>query len=567
MDIAAVSPLTIDPKDLFCPGGKMRKFSIAVFFLVTAVYSAVASAQTVPSQIKKVTLFSNQALVHREATTTAHRGFNELLIAVETFQLDPDSVAAKVFGTGEIYSVQYKNLPVKEPPQDKVRRLEEKLMQLTRVRKELGDQQNSLKKQEAFLDSFIDFSKTQIPRDVATRLPKPEELKPTLTFLKTNYQKIYAQIRALDMKVIDVDKDIKVVKQELSAVRGARRQSLGVIEILFRSAQEQKIRIEVQYLARNARWQPLYKVAVPANLSAIDLTMFSKITQKTGENWNQVQLAVSTVIPLRGVGLPNLYSWLLDLPRPVVMRDRSAVLKKSAPTAPMEVAVSAEADATEPEASFVQARRSEQPLSFEYALSRPINIESRDKETLLPLFTKKLKGTFFYYAVPKQSALTFLVARVQADKELLRGTLNVYFNGQYVGKTFLPAKKAAESFDLGLGADREVLVKREKIHDKVRETYFGKFERDSVVRELTYKITAENLKRETVTLRIQDHIPVSKTDRIEVQDLKLVPAPSQKDVLDRQGVMLWERQLQPGAQEEITIAFVVTYPKEFPPAF
>ena len=548
----------------------MRKFVIVALLILVMIPSASAAVQTIPSQIKAVTLFSNQALIHRVATTSAHSGLNEILIAVESFHIDPDSVTAKVFGMGEVYSVQYKNLPVKASPQEKIRMLEEKLQQLKRSRQKMTDEQNTLKKQEAFLDSFIDFSQTQIPKEVATRLPKPEELNQTLSFLKANYQKIYTQAQVLDTKIKNLDKEIKVVQQELIALRRTHRKSLGVIEILFRSAKEQKIRVEAQYLTGNALWQPLYKVAVPATAAEVDLTMFSKIVQKTGEDWRKVDLVVSTVIPLRGVGLPDLDSWLLDLPRPIsagMVRERAVVMKKSAPATPMEEDFAAEAEPEQAEATFVQARKKEQPLSFEYAIPRPINIESRQKDTLLPLFSKKLQGEFFHYSVPKQSALTFLVARVQSDKELLSGMLNVYFSGQYVGKTYLPSKRAGEAFDLSLGADREVLVKREKIHDKARETYFGKFERDTVVRELRYRITAENRKSKPVTLKILDHIPVSKTDRIEVKDLKLIPAPTQKNLQDRRGVMLWEQQLNPGTKKQITIEFVATYPKEFPPPF
>jgi uncharacterized protein (TIGR02231 family) len=298
--------------------------------------------------------------------------------------------------------------------------------------------------------------------------------------------------------------------------------------------------------------------------------MFSKITQKTGEDWNAVRLAVSTVIPLRGAGLPTLYSWLLDLPRPAatgVTGDRTAAYKSAPAMAPMEEAVALDEEAPQAEAGFVQAQRSQSPLSFEYTLQRPIDIASRDKDTLLPLFNKKLQGDFYHYCVPKRSAMTFLVARVQSDKELLAGMLNLYFGGQYVGKTFVQEKIAGEEFNLNLGADREVVVKRRKIRDTAKETYFGKFERDTVVRELTYKITAENLKDKTVTLKILDHIPVSKTDRIEVKDLQLTPEATEKNILDRQGVLLWEQQLKPKEKKEITIEFVVTYPKEYTPSF
>jgi uncharacterized protein (TIGR02231 family) len=183
----------------------------------------------------------------------------------------------------------------------------------------------------------------------------------------------------------------------------------------------------------------------------------------------------------------------------------------------------------------------------------------------LPLFTKKLKGDFHHYAVPKQSPLTFLVCKAEADKELLSGNLNVYFGGQYVGKTYLSEKEAGEEFYFNLGADREVVVKREKLRDKVKETFLGKIERGTVVRELAYKIKVENLKDRPAVLKVLDNIPVSRTDKIEVKNVQISPQPAEKDYLDNEGVMLWEQTLDPQEQREIDIEFEVTYPKDLRP--
>jgi uncharacterized protein (TIGR02231 family) len=373
----------------------------------------------------------------------------------------------------------------------------------------------------------------------------------------------------VDEKLQALEKEIQVLERELAARRGPDRQSLRLrmIEILFLSSTEQNIRIEAQYITRRAGWQPLYKVAVPAAMTGIDLTLFSRITQKSGEDWNQVQLAVSNVIPLRGARLPSLSSWLLDVPRPVgggARRSRLA-LEKSAPVAAEPAAP--EGGAFADEAAFVQAEKTKLPLSFEYSLPRKIDIESRDKETLLPLLSRKLDGDFYHFSVPTRSQLTYLVASAASDAELLSGMLNVYFEGQYVGKTHLQEKKPGDEFRLNLGADREVVVKREKTRDKIKETFLGKFERDTVVRELTYKITAENRKDRPVRLTILDRIPVSKTDRIEVKDVRMVPEPDRKNHLDREGVMRWALSLQPKEKREIVLSFTVTYPKEFSPRF
>ncbi len=542
---------------------------ITVMFVILLSTSVAwtQSVYTVESQIKQVTVFSNQALIERQAAVSVKKGFTDIRIPVKTFAIDPDSITARVFGKGEVHSVQYKQIPVAEQPQENIRVLEAKLDRLKASRRELQDQQQVLKKQEAFLNAFIDFSQSQVPKDLATRLPKPEELGQTLSFLAAGYQKVFEQLRELEPKLQALEKQIRVVERELAARRGPDRQSLRVIDIQFLSAAEQRVRVETGYITRSAGWQPLYKVAVPASLSDMNITLFSRITQKSGEDWQQVKLAVSNVSPLRGVRLPSLSSWLLDVPRPDGFQPRSkrAALEKSAPLADEVASLpTLEQDA---EANIAQAEKTKLPLSFEYSLPRKIDIESRDKESLLPLFSKKLKGDFYHYCVPQRSPLTFLVADAKADRELLSGLLNVYFAGQYVGKTFLQEKKPGEPFTLNLGADREVSVKREKTLDKVQETFLGRFERDTVVRQLAYKIRIENRKDQAVKLQILDRVPVSKTDRIEVKDVRFTPAPGRQNYLDRQGVMRWDLWLKPGDKKEIVIAFTVTYPKELAPRF
>ena len=216
-------------------------------------------------------------------------------------------------------------------------------------------------------------------------------------------------------------------------------------------------------------------------------------------------------------------------------------------------------EADKPEAQYAAAQARALPLSFEYQLPRALDIESRDKETLLPLFSKTLKGEFFYYTVPRVSPLTFLVCKASADKELLGGQLNVHFGGRYVGKTILSEKKAGEEFHISLGADREVKTKKERLKDKRKNSVFGG------QRELVYKITVESLKDKKVKIKILDSIPVSRTNKITVKNVKITPQPTEKDYQDREGVLLWEFELNPKEKKEILIEFTVTYPKDSPP--
>jgi uncharacterized protein (TIGR02231 family) len=545
----------------------MRKPYIFIVLFSFFIVPFAFAEKTVPSQIKEVTLFSGQAMVKREAFTTVQKGLNELFLEIEAFRIDKDSITAKIFGAGEIFSVQFKKIPIKESPRENIKVLELKINKLRKAKRDLADKKEILKKKESFLASLIDFSKIQIPQEIKTSFPNMEDLTDTLIFLSSNFQKINDEKQSLDVSIEEIEKEIQVLKEELNALRRPVKKVKKVIEILFNAEKEQKIRIIADYLTKNANWGPLYKVSVPTTLSEIDLTMFSKILQKTGEDWNHVALSISNVIPLSGVRLPYLSSWLLDVPRPsakVMGKARSLATEEAAQAIDM-VKDKGYSGIPKQEATFATAVKRELPLSFEYRIPQPIDIESRDKETILPLFTKKMQGDTYYYAVPKRSHLTFLVCKTKADKELLSGPLNVYFGGRYIGKTHLSEKKAGEEFHLSLGADREVMVKREKVKDKVKETYFGKIQRGTIVRELAYKIMVENMKDRSILLKVVDNIPVSRTDKIEVKELTMKPEPTQKNYRDKEGVMLWEYRLDPDQQQEINIEFVVAYPKDLLP--
>ncbi|MDY6951105.1 MAG: mucoidy inhibitor MuiA family protein [Thermodesulfobacteriota bacterium] len=550
-------------------GVKMAKTLLLAAFGVLLAVSLSGAQEGVSSQIKEVTLFSDEALVTREAQVQVHEGLNEILLAVDAFRVDADAVSARVFGEGEVYSVQLKEIYLEEAPQENIRALEEKLRELRASLKGLEDSKLVLKNKEQFLGSVVDFSKTQVPQDMKTSFPLTEDLEKTLAFLGSNLEQIHQQRQALDDKTEEMNKEIRVVEKELASLTTRPHREKKAIEILFSAKEDQQIKIQASYLVDNAFWQPLYKAAVPLDLKAVNLTMFSKIHQKTGEDWPDVNLSVSNVVPLKGAGLPELPSWILDIARPEkgVYRHKGFGLRPEAAVQmaadEMDTAASEEAKAVK-EARFVSAQRKELPLSFEYQMPQKLTIPSKDKETMLPLFTKTLKGEFLHYAVPKINPLSFLVCKVTSDKELLGGPMNVHLGTHFVGKTFLKEKKPGETFDLNLGADREVKIRREKITDKVKETFFGGFERNTVVRTMAYKITAGNLKDKPVTINILESIPVSRTDKIKVEDLEIRPEPTEKNHQDREGVHRWSVDLQPKGVKQIDISFVVRYPKDEP---
>lgn len=546
----------------------MKRLCISIILLIGLAAPSVCAGETIPSRITDVTLFSGEALVTRKATAAVQKGMHELLIELEAFRVDSDSVSANVMGAGEVYGVQIKEVPVQTSPRVEIADLEKKISELRDSRRVLTDQREVLSKKEKFVEALLSFAGTEVSKDIQTRFPKIEDISRTLAFLGSQLQTINKGRQAVDQKVNAVDEESKRLTRELAQLGTERNKVRRFIEIVFNSSRAQTVDIETSYMCRNADWQPLYKVAVPPSLKAVELTMFSKIRQKTGEDWNNATVSLSNVIPLKGIEPPKPSPWVLDIPRHESRARKGAekVLMERAIRAPAadSIAEGVHEAVPEEEASIAVARTTELPLSFEYELPRKMTLESKDKETIVPLFERKLEGKYFHYAVPKENPLTFLLCEATADKELLSGPLNVYFGGRYVGKTYVREKRAGEAFRVNLGADREVKISRVKVKDKIKETFFGNIQRDTVVREFSYKLTVENLKNKPVLLLLLDSIPVSRTDRIKVADIAIRPEPTERNDEDREGVMRWDLPLKGGEKADITIDFVVSYPKDSP---
>ena len=542
-----------------------RIFAIPFTLLFVQVAAGAALAAAVPSHIQAVTIFNDRARVIRSATAAASTGLNEIQLRATAFRLDPDSVMARVFGKGELVGVQYRQVAVEEHPLEEIETLKEKLHDLERRLAALNGEKAVLDRRRAFLDSFIEFSKVQVPREIQTRLPDVQTLEGTLAFVERGYSDANAQQQNLDLKIETRRREIDVVRRELAALESPGEKQIQVIEILFQSPIAQTVRIEAEYQVANAYWRPLYRASVPETADSVTLALFAGIYQKSGEDWFQAALTVSNALPLAGARLPDLAPWIVDMPRPKAkrtpMRAMDAVTLSGAPV-PMAEALTAESDAGGAQPALAQAEARRSALAVEYTLARPVTVTSQDKETLLPVLTRILEGEFHHLAVPKIRPTAFLVCRSTADSELLPGPMQVYFAGQYLGKTQLSEMRAGGTFEINLGADRSVLVRREKVSDKRRETFFGQIDRDTVAREIAYRITLENLKDRPVAVHLLDHVPVSRTDRIRIADLAFDPAPDQRDDQGREGVMRWVRRLDPGQKETVQIRFSVAYPKE-----
>jgi uncharacterized protein (TIGR02231 family) len=320
--------------------------------------------------------------------------------------------------------------------------------------------------------------------------------------------------------------------------------------------------LDVNYIVSNAGWTPIYDLRASDTKSPVQLSYKANVFQGTGEEWKNVKLTLSTANPTLGGLKPELYAWYLNFYQPVYSyRDdkrKSGAVMRSAPAQEdalqgMVAGVDVEKDA-ETTANFVSTIQTS--LNTEFNIALPYTVGSSNKPTLVDIRNYEMKADYLYSVAPKLDRDAFLLARATGWEEfnLLPGEANVFFEGTFVGASYIDPNNIKDTLNVSLGRDKRIVVKREKLKDFSSRKLIGTNQRESYA----YEIAVRNTKNEAIKIIVEDQVPVSQNNQIEVTVSEVGGSKYNKD----SGKLIWELSLQPNETKKVTYKFEVKYPKD-----
>ena len=215
-------------------------------------------------------------------------------------------------------------------------------------------------------------------------------------------------------------------------------------------------------------------------------------------------------------------------------------------------------------AKIVFAQAEEKGTAVVYKVKRKVMIKSDGTEHKVPISSQNLTAKFEYAATPRLSQYAYLMSKVKNSKEgqLLPGRVNIFLEGDFVGTSSIPKSIGAEEeFDLYLGIDEGITVKRKKLEEKTDETIFAGLPARTKVISFKYKLIVENYKSKKIKVSLYGQVPISEHDKIAVKKVKFSDEPKVKDYLDRKGVMRWEFELKPRKTKEVTLSYIIEHPR------
>lgn len=551
----------------------MKKVLIIFLFcsLVLSLSPIFAFEIVVNSRIQEVTIYPDSVLISRVADLKlSNPGEYQIALPDIIPEVDENSLRVSAAGNAgiKIFGAQVKKEFLEEVPSERVKQIKDDLQKLEDERRKIDENKRVLSEEKQFLDSIRLFSNVQIPKDMITKMPAIKDLDDTFKFLDTRLKENYLQIIELELSTRELYKKIDVLRKELAQISGPQRKLKRIIRVDLEALKPANSELTVSYLVRGASWQPIYDARANFDKTNVELVSYAIVRQATGEDWNDVSISLSTAKPSIGGSMPYVNPWFIrpyQPPPQMAYQEKVSRARAKSELSQYEAYDAVTKDKFAPEEEVNKyAKAEEKGIAVVYKLPRKASVKSDGSEHKLPVSSQTLSAKFEYSSYPRGVLLAYLGSRVRNSPELqlLAGRTNIFLDGDFVGLSSIDNIGPGEEFDLYLGSDENVKIKREQVEKKVDETLIAGILSPNKQTVFKYKLTVENYKSKKINVKLFEAMPVSEDDRIKVKIERVSLEPKQKDWKDRKGVWLWELELAPKEKKEIFYTYIIEHPRQ-----
>lgn len=559
----------------------MKNFVVVILASLFVLNAKAGDDKIVDSKIEKVTVYSQGAQVFRTASYTVSSGVTEIILEGISPSIDRNSLQVKATGNVILldskYTIYYpkaeelalEGLPLKIRKQ--IEALEDSIKLMSYSIQEVKDE----------MDVYTATKNILLNNGAIRGQGKVNDsiqlLKEAVEFYTVKMTEINKKLQQLTRKHNGLHVEYTAMNQRLTDLRNFQNNNnLGPkqtgpihrIVITLSAEESAKGKFEVSYLVSNAGWTPMYDLRSEISTGKINLNYKANVYQNTGVDWDNVRLNISTNNPYQNKTKPNLNPWYVDYytynykTNAGAGKPKSALEKKADAygyNQPSSVAQS-ELNSMDYE---VDARYADdfavvvdQIISAEFQIDLPYTIKSNNEKHMVLVKNEDLKADFKYYTVPKYDNGAYLVAELSKldELQLVPAKANIFFDGSYIGETYLDPSTMDDTLQLSLGKDPNIIVKRTLLKHECKDKIVG----NNKERSFAYAIEVKNLKSTSIDIVVQDQIPITQN-----ADITITAEELDKGQLDeRTGIIEWKFNLKPKGEKDIQFKYEVKHPKD-----
>ncbi len=558
---------------------KLLRLPLFVLAALAAAPALLPAAAITPSsQLTAATVYLDRAVLTRTARVDLPAGQSELVFERLPAGLVDQSlqVTGRGTATATILDVSARTTFVAATPSMRVKALEDELIGLQQQDRAFADRLAHLSQQRALLAKIESAMTTPPTGDAATPRPTFEDWQKLLTFQAETLTRLTSEQQTVDRQRADLEAKIAAVEAQLNALRGQQPEGRAFKTVTVRVAATTAGSLDVTlgYAVPGASWTPAYDARLRGETRVVELTYYGVVRNGTGEDWNNLALTLSTARPSMGGGAPELPAWIVDVnrpmpPMPLAMEMRRKEMSERQAFNQMAVASAAPmADArVEQDAGLTFSTIEAGTTSATFKIATPVTLASDSTSQKVAITSAKLPGNLQYQATPKLLEAAFLRASVTNTGEFpfLAGPVSTFLDDTFVATSRLKTVMPGERFELALGVDDAIAVKRHLVNRFAEDTGLT-----NSGRRVTYEflVTITNNKKTAERVVFTEAIPVSRDEKIVVKLLtplerELGTAAAPKEVSrEEDGKLVWRLDLKPGEQREIPLKVSIDHPAD-----
>lgn len=543
------------------------------------------SAPTGPeSTITRVVVFPKHAEVTRSIRVEAKAGENQVTFTNLVPVLNPHTLRASVSEGARIIGTELRTVYLKESLTEEITALDKSIIALIddlageeRAKGRLGEQ-------AAFYASVKGRLAMDMGKELSTGGVAVEEWTQVLGFVRDGLQECDRALGELAVRVRGKQVELEALNKQRKDFSSRQPKEMKQITVAFASEDAGPRDVEVHYMVDTVIWVPSYDVHLDRERGDVEITGYGQVMQWSGEHWKDVQLTLAMSRPDFELTLPELTPVQASLDE----KDMTQLAKEVA-----FLSRSAQVDAQKwTETRFKRsqeretfrrnleqlARRPDQVLE-KYGLSQGLIEDAMNRlvdrfagvryaipqrETIpcdssphkVVAFNARMPTRLEYVAAPALGNSIMLEGAVvnTSGVPLLSGSAALFIDDSYVGTSTVGGAANNEPLSFGFGPDDSLVVGRKLL---ARDVKGPEAFRQSQVITYRYELTVENFNQRAVQVEVEDQIPISKTQDIQVSFVEATP----KAQLDEQtGRLHWDIEIAPRGTSRIVYSFTVECP-------
>ncbi|MEU5636595.1 mucoidy inhibitor MuiA family protein [Streptomyces rishiriensis] len=351
------------------------------------------------------------------------------------------------------------------------------------------------------------------------------------------------RLRAVDARSAALNAELAEIRRVMELAEEEPAELIGHIELTVEATAAGPAGLRLSHLTPCALWRPVYRAVLDGD--SLTLETDATVWQRTGEDWSDVRLTLSTARSAAATGPPRLGEDRLTL------QDRSSAERR---TVDVELR---EEDVADLGPTPVLGLPGVDDGGEVRVLSAPapVSVPADGRAHRVPLSAFTTTAGIEYACAPELSPLVTQVVRFDnlSGHALLAGPVDLVRHSGFSGRGALEFTAPGAPAELAYGSrdDHRVTRRTEETRDTSAIT-----QRTLVTRTVRLHLSRFSTPGEhgdqTVVLR--ERIPVSEVSAVQtrVREDACSPAP---DTVDADGIARWNLVLPPGGRRTVTLVY------------